>query len=246
MLSNDLAALPALSNNKIMNRNVLKYIAVLAMIFDHIAVFLLDNASLGYSICRTLGRLTAPIMCFFIAEGFYYTHSKLRYGIRLVFFAIISQLAYTFANCKTILTLKLIYDWNAIYALFIGFLILICYETIKIKLMKWLAIAALCGISFISDWGVIAALWILFFYIFRNNAVKRNIIYGIIAFVEIAYEYWFMYEKNIPLQYGLWHFGLLLAIPILLTYNGEKGRDSAFNKWNRKCKSVQNILCNIG
>ena len=222
---------PTISNNKIMNRNTLKYIAIFAMVFDHIAVFLLNNDTVCYGTCRTIGRLAAPIMCFFIAEGFYYTRSRRKYGTRLGLFALISQPAYTFANCRTLVTLKLISDWNVIFALFVGFLVLLCYEKIKIELIKWLAIIALCCVSFISDWGVIAPLWILFFYVFRNNAVKRNILFGSVAAVEIAYDICLMSVKQIPLQYGLWHFGLFLVIPLLLAYNGEKGGDGAFNKW---------------
>jgi TraX protein. len=230
-MTNILDEYPIISKSGIMNRNTLKYIAILAMVFDHIAVFLLNNYTVGYGICRTIGRLTAPIMCFFIAEGFYYTRSKRKYGIRLVLFALISQLAYTFSNRGTLVTLKLITDWNVIFALFIGFLVLLSYETITIKLVKCLAIIALCCISFISDWGVVAPLWILFFYMYRNNVIKRYILFGSVAIVEITYDICLMSAKQIPLQYGLWHLGLFMVIPLLLTYNGEKGRSGAFNKW---------------
>lgn len=214
-----------------MNRNALKYIAIIAMIFDHTAVFLLNKYDVAYSICRTVGRLTAPVMCFFIAEGFHYTHSKLKYGTRLCIFALISQLAYTFANCSTLITWQLISDWNVIFTFLIGFLILLCYDKISNRLLKWLAIILLCIVSFMGDWGVIAPLWILFFYIFRNNKVRKNIFFCLVAAIEIAYDIYFMFAHGTPLQYGLWHFGLFLVVPLLLTYNGEKGNSSKFNKW---------------
>ncbi|MBR0402610.1 MAG: hypothetical protein IJH73_08910, partial [Lachnospiraceae bacterium] len=65
-----------------MNRAQLKYLAVLAMIVDHIGVFLLSAYAPGagaaagiagggiagmtalYVFCRVFGRLTAPFMCF--------------------------------------------------------------------------------------------------------------------------------------------------------------------------------------
>lgn len=214
-----------------MNRNVLKYIAIFAMVFDHTAVFLLDRYTVAYGVCRMIGRFTAPIMCFFIAEGFYYTHSKLKYGTRLCIFALISQLSYTFANYSTLITWKLISNWNVIFTFFVSFLILLCYEKISNRILKCLAITLLCGLSFIGDWGVVAPLWILFFYIFRNNKVKKYILFCLVAIIEIVYDFSFMSVEGIPLQYGLWHFGLFLVIPILLTYNGEKGNNGLFSKW---------------
>lgn len=230
-MKNILDVLLTVSYNRTMNRNALKYIAILAMISDHTAVFLLDKYDVAYSICRTVGRLTAPIMCFFIAEGFFYTHSKLKYGTRLCIFALISQFSYTFANCSTLITWKLISNWNVIFTFFMGFLILLCYEKINNRLLKWLAIILLCGISFIGDWGVIAPLWILFFYLFRNNKVRKNILFCSVAIIEIVYDGYLMFVERIPLQYGLWHLGLFLTVPLLLMYNGEKGNNSKFNKW---------------
>ena len=112
---------------KCLNRNTLKYIAIIAMLLDHIAMLLFTkNSNIAlYSTFRFIGRLTAPIMCYFIAEGFYYTHSRKKYGERLALFAVISQFAYTFAHHKTILTSNLFTDLNVIYTLFIGFLVLV-------------------------------------------------------------------------------------------------------------------------
>lgn len=229
-MTNILDILPIIPN-KILNRNVLKYIAILAMVFDHTAVFLLDRYTVAYGVCRTFGRLTAPIMCFFIAEGFYYTHSKLRYGTRLCIFALISQLAYTFADYSTLATWKLITSWNVIFTFFMGFLILLCYEKISNRLLKWLIIILLCGVSFIGDWGVVAPLWILFFYIFKDNKLKKNVFFCSAAGIEILYDVYLMSVEGISLKYGLWHLGLFLAIPILLAYNGEKGSNGVFSKW---------------
>ena len=59
-----------------MNRNILKYIAVIAMVIDHTALTFvgMDNP-LGLAM-RVFGRLTAPIMCYFLVEGYIYTRSK--------------------------------------------------------------------------------------------------------------------------------------------------------------------------
>ena len=83
-----------------LNANQLKLIAVLAMTADHIAWLLFP----GYSrepmaiLLHVIGRLTCPIMCYFIAEGYHYTHSVRRYAARLFAFAFLSHFAYIFAS----------------------------------------------------------------------------------------------------------------------------------------------------
>ena len=56
---------------KTLNANTIKLIAILAMTIDHVAWLLFP----GYPkdalpvVMHIVGRLTCPIMCFFIAEG---------------------------------------------------------------------------------------------------------------------------------------------------------------------------------
>lgn len=209
---------------KIFNRNVLKYTAIVTMLLDHIAIFLPSDSTL-YCIMRFLGRLTAPIMCFFIAEGFYYTHSKNKYCIRLGIFALISQLAYTFFNEGTLLTYRLLTSWNVIFTLFIGFCALLAYEKILNKPIKWIVIGLLCIVSFIGDWRFIAPLWILCFYIFRGN--KKNImVFSVLAGIEVL-----SCLPNIISDGQLWQIGVFFVVPLLLLYNGQKGRNNPVHKW---------------
>ena len=61
---------------KKLNSDHLKLIVIVAMTIDHVADLLYPNMQ-GNIICiimHIIGRLTAPIMFFFICEGFYYTH----------------------------------------------------------------------------------------------------------------------------------------------------------------------------
>ena len=90
-----------------LNRNQLKYIAIITMIIDHIAFVFIPSSNPMYSICRFFGKLTAPIMCYFLAEGYNYTSSKLKYGLRLFIFSIISQFAFSLAFYNTLFILKL-------------------------------------------------------------------------------------------------------------------------------------------
>ena len=86
----------------------LKNLAIISMLVDHTALALLYNSYIKlnlpltrgsfqhhlytlYKILRGFGRLAFPIFCFFLVEGFIYTHSRIQYLIRLVLFGIVSE-----------------------------------------------------------------------------------------------------------------------------------------------------------
>lgn len=82
-----------------LNSNHLKLIAIITMTIDHIADLLYPGMpnDIIPNILHIIGRLTAPIMFFFICEGFYYTKNLKKYITRLFAFALISHFAYCFA-----------------------------------------------------------------------------------------------------------------------------------------------------
>lgn len=67
--------------NKILNANHIKLIAIIAMTIDHASDlffpgFPIEPAAIGLHL---IGRVTAPIMWFFVCEGFYYTKNIKKY-----------------------------------------------------------------------------------------------------------------------------------------------------------------------
>ena len=53
--------------------NALKLIAVLCMLIDHIAWAFVPTASAAGVVMHIIGRITAPVMCFMLTEGYRYT-----------------------------------------------------------------------------------------------------------------------------------------------------------------------------
>jgi len=208
-----------------LNRNQLKYIAIITMLIDHLAIFFIPSTNLMYSICRVIGKLTAPTMCYFLVEGYCHTSSKHKYGLRLLIFSLISQFAFTLAFYKTIFVFKL----NMIFTLFLCFLVLLSYEKIRNKLIKWVAILFLIAFSDFCDWGIFAPLWVLCFYKFKGELLKQVTSYYVSTIIGIIFKC--IIINNYSWNSIIIFLGLFLFIPVIFLYNGQKGSSRKFDKW---------------
>ena len=76
-----------------------------------------------------IGYFTAITMCYFLVEGFRYTHSRKQYALRLFGFGVVSQVPFSMAFAQNgILEFQ---DFNMMFTLFLCFCILLCIETIR-------------------------------------------------------------------------------------------------------------------
>ncbi|MCD7859762.1 MAG: conjugal transfer protein TraX [Firmicutes bacterium] len=76
-----------------LSREQLKGIAMLTMLIDHIGAVLLPGAL----VLRGIGRLSFPIFCFFIAQGYAHTRSVPKYLARLLIFGVLSEVPFDLA-----------------------------------------------------------------------------------------------------------------------------------------------------
>ena len=90
--------------------NMLKLIACVFMLIDHVGFGIIRNYMLvhqmdmmpdkftryqnAYDICNGIGRLAFPIFAFFLVEGFFHTRNVYKYAARLLVFAVISELPF--------------------------------------------------------------------------------------------------------------------------------------------------------
>ena len=80
-----------------LNRDQIKYIAVFTMLLNHVANIFLQPGTFACEALKDIGYFTAPVMCWFLVEGYRYTRSVKKYAGRLLIFAVISQLPYYLA-----------------------------------------------------------------------------------------------------------------------------------------------------
>lgn len=206
-----------------LNSNQLKVIAILAMTIDHFIDVLYPNYPTDWWIigCHIIGRLTAPIMWFFIAEGYHYTRNVKKYAVRLFAFAIVSHFAYNFAFGIPFIPFRtgVLNQTSVIWSLAWGLVALVINDSTKLKQwQKILLIMGIAVITFCSNWSCIAVFAILHIGTNRGNFKKQMT--GMLFYVAM---YAVVYAIFIHPIYGIIQMFVALTIPLLKSYNGQRG-----------------------
>lgn len=221
-----------------LNSNALKMIAIIAMTIDHIAWLVFPDYphEVLPVILHIIGRLTCPIMCYFIAEGYHYTKNIRKYTCRLFVFAVISHFAYIFASAdfvdrKSFIPFyygNILNQTSVIWPLAWGLVMLRIVNSEKIpkQWVKTVLILLICLVTFPSDWSCIASLCILAFGTNRGKLKTQSV--WLIIYVAI---YAAVYCFAIDWVYGLVQMGVVLAIPFIKLYNGERSKSPRINKF---------------
>lgn len=219
-----------------LDANMLKLIAILAMTADHLAWLLFP----GYStvpialFLHVIGRLTCPIMCYFIAEGYHYTRSVRRYAARLFIFAFISHFAYIFASGDYVDAWSFVpfsrgsffNQTGVMWSLAWGLVMLCINDTERLQTWaKTLLVLLICLVAFPADWSCIASLCVLSIGANRGNA--RRQIAWCVFYVSI---YAAVYALALDPLYGLLQLCAVLSVPLLGLYNGRRGADPKLNR----------------
>ena len=222
---------------KVLNANALKLIAVIAMTIDHIAWLIFP----GYPaqplplLLHAIGRITCPIMCYFIAEGYHHTKNIRKYTSRLFVFAIISHFAYIFASgdfvgWRSFIPFyygNLLNQTSVMWPLAWGLVMLRVMDSRRIREgFKLPLILLICLITFPSDWSCVASLCVLAFGLNRGS-FKTQMLWMVLYVLTYATVYFFAIDK----VYGLLQLCVALAIPLIALYNGQLGRSCPMMKW---------------
>ncbi|KHL97111.1 membrane protein [Paenibacillus sp. IHB B 3415] len=207
---------------KFVNSNTLKIIAILSMFIDHLSVWLVPSGTPLDIFFHTIGRLAAPIMCYLIAEGFSHTSNLNKYMNRLFLFALLSHFPFVL-----FFGLSWWQGTSVIWDLLMGLIALSICQNSKLPLWSQvLAVAACCLLAWTADWNYIGVLWVVCFGILRKHLSLQMLGFALIG--TVFYILPGLANSGIN---AIFRFGILLAIPLFLLYNGSRGRKSNVIKW---------------
>ncbi len=225
-----------LQKTRVLSANAIKFLAAAFMVFDHVgAIFFPDTLWL-----RAVGRLSMPLFAFMISEGCRYTKNKAKHFALLFGLALVCQIVYYFFdNGSLYMSILVTFSLSTlcIYALqFFKKRLFDDSKTSEKVLAGALLLLAVVGTFALNqvltiDYGFIGCMLPVFasLFDFRGiNAPKslqqldslpiRLACFGVGCIIACIY-----YISINPVC-----FYMLLALPILLAYNGEKG------KWKTK------------
>ena len=237
---------------KNMYSDVLKIIAMICMVIDHSAVALMklaldapmwagmpfEKLEFIFHLARQIGRVSFPIFCFFIVEGFFKTKNRVRYLERLLLFAMLSEIPFDLALRGT-LTLQ---KQNTMFTLAIGLATIWGMQKVERKYMAtgWEGMSQLmilllgCGSAWIcrTDYSYQGIALIAIFYLFREKRWCACLLgylcmisepFSITAFLLLLFYNGKRWKAGKSWQYAFYlfyplHLTVLYVVRMLLLY----------------------------
>ena len=194
-----------MSKIQILSGSWLKVIAMVTMLFDHMAVFMpyFHEYPTLYFAMRTIGRTAFITFAFLLAEGFIHTHNRRKYGRNLTIFALISQLPYSLIHNDFLFYTHTNVGFTLLLA-FLGMLAMEYYREDKFRLVAVLAAIILVTalIKPVRGFAGVGLVWV--FYLLRSHPISRLFV----GFCMIARNY---------------IVGQVLGFAVLSLYNGKRG-----------------------
>jgi len=234
--------------SKMFDAYTLKIIAIVGMVLQHAAIILEEVIPYAIQIPMHLaGGLTFPILAFFLIEGFKHTSNVKKYILRILVFAIISQVPYVIAYGT---------PWfmplNIMFILSMGLIMLHLYDHMKSRGGFWALFVIFLLVSFIIEWGIVGILMIWMYKVIKDEkkrtfwpammAALTNGILGLLAMAGVAmFRAMPDYMANDPGMAELaelmepftvemmsltvfFALGNVLAIYFIKKYSGERGK----------------------
>ena len=192
------------------DRSVLKWIAVLTMVIDHVGAILFPDQIW----MRVIGRVAFPIYAYCLAEGFRYTSDYRRYLGRLALFAILSEIPFDLAFYGVPFSFA---HQNVFFTLTLGLILLWVLERCREQLLLCAgAFAVLCFLAqaLHMDYGAGGLLMVFAFYL-AQQGTSPWIGWGIFVFINL-----FGYAG------GVQWAAILALLPIGL-YSGKAGKGNS-------------------
>ena len=187
----------------------LKVIAVVSMVIDHCAYFLMKSDTMQYEVMRCVGRIAFPVFAFLIVEGFLHTRNRMRYLLTLLCFAVVSEVPWYLLNGND-------GTHNVLFTLALGVTTLMFLDKL-LKHNRALSISIVLAMAYLAyslgvdyDWR--GMLMMAIFIIFKSKGASR---FPFSRLLPLAFTFPLM------MHYGI--VGAILACTVLFMYDGSRG-----------------------
>ena len=209
----------------------LKIIAIVTMLLDHVGAVIIEKGMYKGGIgietvrqleqidffLRAIGRISFPIFCYLLVEGFFYTSNRKKHAIRLGVFALLSEIPFDLAVNEKLLEFQV--HNNVMFTLLLGFLGIWLLEYWKQKDLPALLllcgnVVAVTGLYLLADWircdyGGAGILAILGIYVLHDKSPYAGYILAVVILAVLSN----------PLE-----LVALFGLVALVFYRGRQGR----------------------
>ena len=222
----------------------LKNIAYLSMFIDHFfavvfTVYIqwsaaqgvyIDSAQSIYYTGRAVGRVAFILFAFMASEGFCHTHSAGKYLLRLVIFALLSEIPFDPAIHYTFRETG---GQNVYFTLFLGVAALFFIDKLRGHLiLQMLGVLLCCALAVFlkTDYMIMGVLLIVTFYLFREIFWLKAAAGSIVIYFGTVLYYMFTFPHRSALPVSVYFQAAelelcgLFAFIFIYYYNGSKGR----------------------
>lgn len=216
-----------------MSRNIdfsafqLKMIAIIAMSLDHSALLFLSDGSWRYECLRFVGRLTLPLMCFFLVEGFFHSRNHQKYLGRLLFFGVIAQPFYSwmiaFDQINALDLRFFLQTGNVLFTLALALLALMIRASRLSVPLKITLIFALSFAALYCDWGIYPVIFTLVLAHYYPERKAQTIAYLLAAMGLLLLADRQIFAVMPSLVLHIMPAGILLPPLFWHFYHGKKG-----------------------
>jgi len=195
-----------------MSSSTLKIIALITMMIDHIGASLFPELK----ILRVIGRVAFPIYIFLLVEGYYKTRDVKKYILRLLVFALISEVPFDLAFNGSVPWFK---HQNVFFTLALGLTMIWCADSLEKWENQYKKLAqfgivmafAVAGHLLKVDYISCGIAVIYVFYCLRSDDLMTELRkYVLAALIFFCY-------------YGKWEMSCIAAFPLIHFYNGKRG-----------------------
>lgn len=226
----------------------LKWIAVIGMIANHIAIGLAPVLPLALVLfLYAAGGLTYVIMAYFVVEGYKHTSNLKKYLGRLLLAGIIAQAFHPMVLGVTDM-LGTGFFLNIMFTIILSLVVLLMYDKIRSRFLFWLLFIVACFVAIFMDLFFFGVLVPFLYYTIKKESRRRTLpgviagvlfaVFGLLSAMapliylttgQLAAEVHAALEATgmtieLMLATPVFALGCFLAAILVRNYNGERGK----------------------